>query len=91
LTKFLTWAKKLVNTWLGPIGGLYNIFPDQMLNGVSSYIPVHLLLFAVWFGVLFVRQGVYQGGIFRFCVHIPEAFPDGGCPVSSKWIPDLYI
>jgi len=54
---------------------------DQMLNGVSSYI--HLLLFPVWFGVLFVRQGVYQGGIFRFCVHIPEAFPDGGCPVSS--------
>jgi len=51
-----------------------------MLNGVSSYI--HLLLFPVWFGVLFVRQGVYQGGIFRFCVHIPEAFPDGGCPVS---------
>jgi ubiquitin-protein ligase len=39
-------------------------------------------VFPVWFGVLFVRQGVYQGGIFRFCIHIPEGFPDGGCPVS---------
>jgi ubiquitin-protein ligase len=74
LTKLATWAK----SWEMPG---WNQLMDQMLNSVSSYI--HLLLFPVWFGVLFVRQGLYQGGIFRFCVHIPEAFPDGGCPVSS--------
>nr|CAD7446956.1 unnamed protein product [Timema bartmani] len=34
----------------------------------------------LWFGVLFVRQGLYQGGVFRFNIHIPETFPDGGCP-----------
>lgn len=72
LTKLATWAKILeMPSWDQLI--------DRMLNDVSY---IHLLLFPVWFGVLFVRQGVYQGGIFRFCVHIPEAFPDGGCPVS---------
>nr|CAD7586710.1 unnamed protein product [Timema genevievae] len=27
-----------------------------------------------------LRQGLYQGGVFRFNIHIPETFPDGGCP-----------
>lgn len=31
---------------------------------------------------MFVRHGLYQGGIFRFTVHIPETYPDGDCPVS---------
>ena len=39
-------------------------------------------LFTVWFGVLFIRQGLYQEGAFRFSVIIPEQFPDGDCPVS---------
>ena len=37
---------------------------------------------SVWFGVLFIRQGYYQEGVFRFSVIIPEQFPDGDCPVS---------
>ncbi|XP_064598924.1 LOW QUALITY PROTEIN: AKT-interacting protein-like [Liolophura sinensis] len=34
----------------------------------------------VWFGVLFIRQGLYQDGIFKFTLSIPETYPDGGCP-----------
>ena len=39
--------------------------------------------FSVWYGVIFIRQGIYQEGIFRFKVFIPDNYPDGDCPVSS--------
>eukprot|EP00741_Cyanophora_paradoxa_P006749 tig00001038_g6527.t1 len=29
-----------------------------------------------WDGVLFIRDGPYRGGIFRFVINIPEAYPD---------------
>ncbi|XP_069677826.1 AKT-interacting protein isoform X2 [Periplaneta americana] len=56
----------------------YNMLRKQALPGI--YVIPSAQNSLLWFGVLFVRQGVYQGGIFRFCIHIPEAFPDGGCP-----------
>lgn len=34
----------------------------------------------LWHGVLFIRQGIYQGGIFKFQLQIPESYPDGDCP-----------
>lgn len=34
----------------------------------------------VWFGVIFVRHGLYQDGVFKFCVLIPANYPDGDCP-----------
>ncbi|KAL0274336.1 UNVERIFIED_CONTAM: hypothetical protein PYX00_006787 [Menopon gallinae] len=34
----------------------------------------------VWFGIIFVKQGLYQGGVFRFQLHFPDNFPDGPCP-----------
>ena len=37
--------------------------------------------FLVWFGVQFIRQGIYQGGVFRFTISLPQNFPDGKCPV----------
>lgn len=30
--------------------------------------------------MLFIRQGSYQEGVFRFQVHIPENYPDGDVP-----------
>lgn len=30
--------------------------------------------FVVWFGVLFVRQGIYKNGIFKFVVNLPEKY-----------------
>lgn len=39
--------------------------------------------FTVWFGVIFVRAGYYEGGIFRFTLTLPEKFPDEEVPVSN--------
>ena len=44
---------------------------------IPLYVPV-------WFGMLFIRQGLYQEGVFRFSIHIPDNFPDGDCPVMSQ-------
>ena len=41
------------------------------------------VIFSVWNGVLFIRQGLYQEGVFKFKLVIPENYPDGDCPVSS--------
>lgn len=40
----------------------------------------------VWFGVQFVRQGIYQGGIFRFDITLPQNFPNGECPVRIYYL-----
>lgn len=34
----------------------------------------------LWFGVLFVRSGVYQGAMLRFNLYISEGFPDSHTP-----------
>ncbi|KAK3729913.1 hypothetical protein QZH41_018072, partial [Actinostola sp. cb2023] len=34
----------------------------------------------VWYGVVFIRMGDYQDGIFKFIMTVPDNFPDGGCP-----------
>ena len=44
----------------------------------------------VWYGLLFVRAGVYQGAIFKFTLSIPTNYPDGGSPVSSLTTPSLH-
>eukprot|EP00434_Breviolum_minutum_P008104 symbB.v1.2.007145.t1/scaffold435.1/size205859/20 len=36
-----------------------------------------------WQGALFVRQGLYKGGVFKFRLVLPEEYPDQG--------PDLYF
>ncbi|KAF4525971.1 hypothetical protein B566_EDAN000762 [Ephemera danica] len=43
-----------------------------------------------WFGVMFVRQGMYQGAVFRFTLHIPENFPDSGCPTLDFQTPVFH-
>ncbi|XP_015172700.1 PREDICTED: AKT-interacting protein-like [Polistes dominula] len=56
----------------------YNILRTQDLKGV--YVIPSAQNSLVWFGVQFIRQGIYQGGVFRFTLTLPENFPDGGCP-----------
>ncbi|KAG8562635.1 hypothetical protein GDO81_015746 [Engystomops pustulosus] len=41
---------------------------------------MHVLVFPVWFGVIFIRHGLYQDGVFKFTVYIPDNYPDGECP-----------
>ncbi|XP_066598000.1 AKT-interacting protein-like [Prorops nasuta] len=56
----------------------YNLLCNQDLKGI--YVIPSAQNSFLWFGVQFVRQGVYQGGIFRFTITLPDNFPDGGCP-----------
>lgn len=44
---------------------------------------IFLVYAAVWFGVVFIRQGIYQDGTFRFTLTIPGNYPDGDCPVCT--------
>lgn len=43
----------------------------------------------VWFGVVFIRQGIYQDGVFRFSMKIPSNYPDGDCP-SVTFTPTVF-
>ncbi|ELT87326.1 hypothetical protein CAPTEDRAFT_21008 [Capitella teleta] len=56
----------------------YNLLMKKKLPGVYA-IPSYKSPL-VWFGVLFIRQGLYQEGVFKFTVYIPENYPDGECP-----------
>jgi len=48
----------------------------------SLLVPDPVLLIVVWNGVMFVRQGLYQDGVFRFNVEFATNFPDSECPVN---------
>ena len=43
---------------------------------LPSLVRWSISLSAEWMGVIFLRKGYYQSGIFRFCLCIPETFPD---------------
>lgn len=38
--------------------------------------------FLVWYGLLCIRGGIYNGAMFKFTLLIPANYPDGGCPVG---------
>lgn len=56
----------------------YNQLHKQNLHGV--YVIPSAKSPLLWFGVIFVRQGLYQSGIFKFCIVIPATYPDSDCP-----------
>lgn len=56
----------------------YNLLQKQKLPGV--YVIPSSETSLTWFGIIFIRQGIYQEGIFRFKISIPENYPDGDCP-----------
>lgn len=56
----------------------YNLLTTHKCPG--CYVVPSALTPLIWHGVLFIRQGLYQEGIFRFILTIPENFPDGDCP-----------
>lgn len=57
---------------------------ENFNNYVVLILPLEKTLsLAVWFGVIFIRHGLYQDGVFKFTVYIPDNYPDGDCPVSG--------
>ncbi|XP_075167117.1 ubiquitin E2 variant domain-containing protein pendolino [Haematobia irritans] len=59
--KILAEYKMVESEWSG-VGGIYVIpsFENSLL----------------WYGVIFVRQGLYEEGIFRFNISLPDTFPE---------------
>uniref|UniRef100_A0A3Q1C322 UBC core domain-containing protein n=1 Tax=Amphiprion ocellaris TaxID=80972 RepID=A0A3Q1C322_AMPOC len=79
--------------------------PVQSANGThASYGPFYLeysLLnsnfiwfvynhVSLWFGVIFIRHGLYQDGVFKFTVYIPDNYPDGESPKLVFDIPVFH-
>jgi len=56
----------------------YNMLQKQKLPGV--YVIPAAKSPLLWHGMLFIRQGLYQEGAFRFSLYIQENYPDGDCP-----------
>ncbi|XP_020293796.1 protein crossbronx homolog [Pseudomyrmex gracilis] len=56
----------------------YKMLSSQDLKGI--YVIPSALNSFLWFGVQFVRQGFYKGGVFRFTIILPQNFPLGECP-----------
>lgn len=83
------------------IGGVYVIPSFESSFGKWNSISEHFIslkkkcfrivksefLFTVWFGVLFVRNGYYKDGIFRFNISLPKDFPNTvDAPVCCEYI-----
>ncbi|XP_069072429.1 AKT-interacting protein isoform X2 [Pleurodeles waltl] len=56
----------------------FTLVVKQKLPGV--YIQPSHRSALMWFGVIFIRHGLYQDGVFKFTVYIPDNYPDGECP-----------
>uniref|UniRef100_A0A3Q4MJS0 Akt interacting protein n=1 Tax=Neolamprologus brichardi TaxID=32507 RepID=A0A3Q4MJS0_NEOBR len=67
---------------------LYVLVQYQNLNFSLLLISWHAPI--LWFGVIFIRHGLYQDGVFKFTVYIPDNYPDGECPKLVFDIPVFH-
>uniref|UniRef100_A0A3B4FZE0 AKT interacting protein n=1 Tax=Pundamilia nyererei TaxID=303518 RepID=A0A3B4FZE0_9CICH len=65
-----------------------NCFYLQKLPGI--YVQPSYKSALMWFGVIFIRHGLYQDGVFKFTVYIPDNYPDGECPKLVFDIPVFH-
>lgn len=56
----------------------FQLLQQQRLPGIYCLPAFSSPL--TWWAVLFIRQGPYQGAVFRFQIELPENYPDGDCP-----------
>ncbi|KPI93830.1 Protein crossbronx-like [Papilio xuthus] len=59
----------------------YRMLQTENLQGI--YVIPSYENSLLWFGVIFVRSGVYEGGVFRFTLTLPEKFPNDSVPVVT--------
>ncbi|XP_045511407.1 protein crossbronx homolog isoform X1 [Colias croceus] len=59
----------------------YRMLQTENLEGIYV-IPSYENSFE-WFGVIFVRTGIYNGGVFRFTLTLPEKFPEDKVPTLA--------
>ncbi|XP_019849768.1 PREDICTED: AKT-interacting protein-like [Amphimedon queenslandica] len=51
---------------------------EQPIPGV--YVLTSNLSPLIWYGLLLIKIGLYEGAVFKFTVSIPMNYPEGGCP-----------
>ncbi|XP_017776949.1 PREDICTED: protein crossbronx homolog [Nicrophorus vespilloides] len=56
----------------------YKMIQSENIEGV--YVIPSKESSLLWFGVIFVRSGLYENGVFRFNIELDENFPDGKHP-----------
>lgn len=56
----------------------YNLLRSHVIPGVYVLPSSHSSL--LWYGIIFIRHGLYQGGIFSFDMYIKDAHPICSCP-----------
>ncbi|XP_067905558.1 AKT-interacting protein isoform X3 [Heterodontus francisci] len=56
----------------------FTLVVNQKLPGV--YVQPSYGSALMWFGVIFIRHGLYLDGVFKFTIYIPDNYPDGDCP-----------
>ena len=55
---------------------------------------IYFICVLVWYGIMIIQTGLYDGGLFKFTLSIPINYPDGGCPVSyifTYFVYTIYI
>ncbi|XP_059048912.1 protein crossbronx homolog [Achroia grisella] len=65
----------------------YRMLQTENLQGI--YVIPSYENSLIWFGVIFVRTGHYEGGVFRFTLALPDKFPDDDLPVVT-FVSNLY-
>ncbi|KAJ4947793.1 hypothetical protein JOQ06_009825 [Pogonophryne albipinna] len=66
----------------------FTLVIKQKLPGI--YVQPSYKSALMWFGVIFIRHGLYQDGVFKFTVYIPDNYPDGECPKLVFDIPVFH-
>ncbi|KAK3528193.1 hypothetical protein QTP86_023982 [Hemibagrus guttatus] len=66
----------------------FTLVIKQKLPGI--YVQPSYRSALMWFGVIFIRHGLYQDGVFKFTVYIPDNYPDGECPKVVFDIPVFH-
>lgn len=51
----------------------YETLANYSPQGV--FVLPDMKLLRIWHGVIFIRSGVFKGGVFRFTIEIPENYP----------------
>uniref|UniRef100_A0A2K6S296 AKT-interacting protein n=1 Tax=Saimiri boliviensis boliviensis TaxID=39432 RepID=A0A2K6S296_SAIBB len=66
----------------------FTLVVKQKVLGV--YVQPSYRSALMWFGVIFIRHGLYQDGVFKFTVYIPDNYPDADCPRLVFDIPNFH-
>jgi ubiquitin-protein ligase len=67
------WNEQNRNSLLSVLLDEYRHLSHNIPSGMIVVPSFHTLL--EWHGVLFVNQGWYKGGVFKFVIHIPVDYP----------------